>query len=55
MGIADKKYLPKVYERKIGKATVTGYCIRFKALKDISIALLKEAVLYGVAATNEKK
>src|SRR5207344_3486488 len=37
MGIEDKKYLARTYGKKIGKATVTGYCIKFKALKDINI------------------
>ncbi len=54
MGIKDKTYLTQTYGKKIGKASVTGYCIKFKALKDINIDILKEAILYGVKATNEK-
>ncbi|MGO9847892.1 MAG: hypothetical protein ACLPKT_15240, partial [Methylocella sp.] len=30
--VKDKKYLAKTYGKKLGKASVTGYCIRFKAL-----------------------
>lgn len=52
MGITDKTYLPKVYERKIGKATVTGYCIKFKMLKNINLDILGEAIRYGVDVTN---
>jgi hypothetical protein len=52
LGIEDKKYLTQTYGEKIGKASVTGYCIRFKALKDIKIDVLKEAIRYGVAATS---
>ena len=48
MGIDDKTYLTKTYGKKIGKASVTGYCIKFKALKDINIDILKEAIRYGV-------
>jgi hypothetical protein len=33
---------------------VTGYCIRFKALKDINIDTLEAAIRYGLAAQNEK-
>jgi hypothetical protein len=55
MGIADKTYLAKTFGKKIGKATVTGYCIKFKALKDIDIDILEAAIRYGVEATNEKK
>ncbi|MFG6687922.1 DUF1801 domain-containing protein [Mariniflexile sp. HNIBRBA6329] len=48
MGIEDKKYLPITYGKKIGKASVTGYCIKFKSLKDINIDILEEAIKDGV-------
>ncbi|MBK8484430.1 MAG: DUF1801 domain-containing protein [Saprospiraceae bacterium] len=51
MGIEDKKYLPETYGKKIGKASVTGYCIKFKTLKDISIDTLEAAILDGVKQT----
>ena len=54
LGIKDKKYLAQTYGKKLGKATVTGYCIRFKTIKDINIDILQAAILYGVEATNEK-
>ncbi len=54
MGITDKTYLAKTYEKKLGKASVTGYCIRFKALKDINIDILEAAIRYGLEARNEK-
>jgi hypothetical protein len=52
MGIKDKKYLAQTYEKKIGKASVTGYCIKFKTLKDINIDILEAAIRYGVEATS---
>ena len=54
LGIEDKAYLKQAFGEKIGKASVTGYCIKFKALKDINMDVLQEAILYGVEATNEK-
>lgn len=48
MGIDDKKYLLQTYGEKIGKANVTGYCIKFKKLKDINIDILKAAIQDGV-------
>ena len=54
IGLKDKKYLAKTYGKKLGKASVTGYCIRFKALKDIDIGTLEAAIRYGFAAQNEK-
>lgn len=54
MGIAEKKYLAETFGKTIGKATVTGYCIKFKTLKDINIDVLEAAMRYGIEATNEK-
>lgn len=51
MGIADKKYLPDTYGKKLGKASVTGYCIKFKTLKDINTGILEAAIRDGLAAT----
>jgi hypothetical protein len=48
LGIKDKTYLAKTYGKKLGKAKVTGYCIRFKTLKDINMDILEEAIRYGV-------
>ena len=48
LGIEDKKYLATTYGKKLGKASVTGYCIKFKALKDINIDVLEAAIRYGV-------
>ena len=51
----DKKYLAKTYGKNLGKASVTGYCIRFKTLKDLNIDTLEAAIRYGLAAQNEKR
>jgi hypothetical protein len=48
LGIKDKTYLAKTYGKKLGKASVSGYCIRFKTLKDINIDILEAAIRYGV-------
>jgi hypothetical protein len=53
LGIKDKTYLAQTYGKEIGKASVTGYCIKFKTLKDINIDILEAAIRYGVAATSE--
>ena len=51
IGIEDKKYLPETYGKIIGKASVTGYCIKFKTLKDINIVTLEAAIRDGVEQT----
>jgi hypothetical protein len=48
LNIADKAYLATTYADKIGKASVTGYCIKFKTLKDINIEILKAAIRDGL-------
>jgi hypothetical protein len=50
LGIKDKAFLAKTFGKKIGKASVTGYCIKFKALKDIDIGILSAAIRSGFAA-----
>lgn len=54
MGIEDKKYLAETFGKGLGKASVTGYCIRFKALEDINLEILEAAIRYGFEAQSEK-
>lgn len=54
LGIKDKKYLAQTYGKKLGKASVSGYCIKFKTLKDISIDILEAAIRYGIGVQSEK-
>ena len=51
MGIEDKKYLDRTYGKEIGKASVSGYCIKFRKLKDINIDILEAAIRDGVKLT----
>jgi len=51
LGIKDKTYLAQKYGKELGKASISGYCIKFKTLKDINIDVLKAAVQYGVENT----
>jgi hypothetical protein len=47
LGISDKTYLAKTYGKKLGKARITGYCIKFKSLKDINLETLEAAIRFG--------
>lgn len=53
LGIKDKTYLAQTFGKEIGKANVSGYCIRFKALKEINIPVLEAAIRYGIGVTGE--
>jgi len=52
MGLNDKKYLTQTFGQKLGKASITGYCIKFKTLTDINIEVLKAAIQYGIEQTS---
>jgi hypothetical protein len=52
LGIKDKTYLAQTYGKKLGQASVSGYCIRFKTLQDINTDILEAAIRYGVEVQN---
>ena len=44
LGLEDKTFLKRTFEPSLNKASVTGYCIKFKSLKDIDIEMLDEVI-----------
>lgn len=44
MGLEDKNYLSKMLGNRLGKASVSGYCIKFKSIKDIDVNVLMEVI-----------
>lgn len=44
MGLEDKKFLEESYGKSLGKAKITGYCIKIKHLEDIKLEVLKQAI-----------
>jgi len=52
LGLEDKRYLAQTFGEALGKAKITGYCIKFNKLKDINIDVLSAAIQYGVGAAN---
>jgi hypothetical protein len=54
LGIDDKTYLAETYGKEIGKASVTGYCIKFKTLKDINLNILEAAIRNGAEITRKR-
>jgi len=51
IGIKDKKYLPENYGDRIGQASVSGYCIKFRTLANIDVNALVDAMRYGIGQT----
>ena len=48
LGLDDKTYLARTYGDSIGKASVTGYCIKFKRLSVINADTLLSAIQHGM-------
>jgi hypothetical protein len=48
LGVKDKTYLAETFGKTLGKASVTGYCIKFKTLKNIHVEVLEEALRFGL-------
>ena len=48
LGLDDKTYLARTYGDSIGKASVTGYCIRFRGLSVIDADVLHAAIRDGM-------
>jgi Domain of unknown function (DU1801) len=44
MGLKNKNYLSETYGSRLGKAKITGYCIKFKSIKDVDLGVLAEVV-----------
>jgi hypothetical protein len=55
MGLDDRKHLPETYGNEIGKASVTGYCIKFGTLRNVNVPVLERAILDGVARTSASR
>lgn len=52
MGLDDKTYLAETYGEELGKASVTGYCIKFRTLRDTNLDVLEAAIRDGIARTS---
>jgi len=53
LSIEDRAYLAQTFGSTIGKAGVTGYCIKFKKLTDVNLGVLQEAILCGLEWVKE--
>lgn len=49
LGLDDKTFLARTYGPTLGKATVTGYCIKFRRLEVIDANVLFQALRHAMA------
>lgn len=54
MGLKEKGYLAETYGDALGKAKVTGYCIKFRKLADVEVEVLEAAIRDGVEQSSGK-
>ena len=48
MGVEDRKYLAEAFGKRLGKASITGYCVKFRTLDDIDMDVLEEVLRFGL-------
>lgn len=52
MGLEDRKFLSETWGRRLGKASVTGYCIKFRSVENIDMDVLEEVIRFALATEN---
>lgn len=53
IGVRNKLNLAQQFGLKLGKAKVSGYCIKFNQLSDLDLSVLEEAIRLGIQLTND--
>lgn len=48
MGLHDRKALNERYGKTLGKAVITGYCVKFKRLDDLNPDILNSMLAFGL-------
>jgi hypothetical protein len=51
LGLSDKTTLQEKFGPRLGKAKITGYCIRFKQMKDIEKSVLSELLSFAITGS----
>jgi hypothetical protein len=52
LGLEDKTYLARTYGASIGRASITGYCIKFTRLSVINTDVLFAAIRHGMTSNH---
>lgn len=50
IGLDDKTLLARTFGGRLGRAGITGYCIKFKTLKDLDPEVLEDLLRFGLQA-----
>jgi hypothetical protein len=55
IGLKDKYFLKQHFGTTIGNASLTAYCIKFKTIRDIRLAVLQVAIHKGIDLVGQSK
>jgi hypothetical protein len=50
MWLKDKAYLAQTYGPRLGKAKITGYCIKFRSVRDVDLGVFEALVADALRA-----
>lgn len=53
IGLDDKAFLARIFGARLGKANVTGYCVKFRSLADLDRAVLEDLFRFGLGERHE--
>ena len=54
LGLDDKTFLSRTYGASIGKASITGYCIKFRRLSVVDTEVLYAAIRHGMSVDHAR-
>lgn len=54
MGLKDTALLSANFQNALGKAKITGYCVKFKSLNDLNLDELKRLIAFGFQGTSKE-
>lgn len=52
IGLKDKNNLKETFSPSIGKATITGYCVKYKRLSDLNSDILTNLIRFAFSTTS---
>ena len=53
IGLDDKTWLARTFGERLGKAKVTGYCIKFRSLRDLDREVLEEVFRFSLGVRDQ--
>jgi hypothetical protein len=55
MGVSDRNHLSRTYGQALGKAKITGYCVKFRNIKDVNLGVIEQMVAHHLGEGAEPR